>query len=139
MHVRRWCSLGLGLLGLSACGMDEVDFVPDYNEAWCSHVMTCSDRGVLNFDGITNQLDCEERNLIDVVAWGEGCTYRPAAAQQCLFDTQGLSCATGDGGLASRPGSCDAVYVSCTGPEPELEQSNSEPEEEEAPEDSGTE
>ncbi|MCB9681462.1 MAG: hypothetical protein H6733_08315 [Alphaproteobacteria bacterium] len=105
-------ALLLGTLLAGCGGVQEYDFILDYNRLACEHELSCGDQAELVFDGILTVEACESANLDAVLDWGRGCKYRPASASECLFEMQGLIC-PGDGQLAERPPTCQTVYLDC--------------------------
>lgn len=106
-------------LALSACGPEQVVFVESYNVYDCQNLLKCGDEAQLRFDGYTSsdagfdaQASCEERNIEAVANWGVGCRYQAAAAEECLFAMESLTCPS-TGGEPPVPTICETVYVDC--------------------------
>lgn len=94
-------------------GMAENEFMPAYVEAFCEHVLTCSDEAELTFDGILTVEDCVLQREAEIARWGVGCKYRPLEAAACLDGMAALQCPAAEGTLADRPAACLPVYTEC--------------------------
>lgn len=107
------CSSSVAL-GVVACGPPESEFIPEYNRLWCQHRMECEDEALRVFDGLTSQQVCEDRSILDLADWGDGCVYVSTTATECLADMATLTCPAEEGRLATQPVTCTNVYVDCT-------------------------